>query len=77
LKYFSFYSEQEILREEIKSLYAVKARLGQRIQELEEEVKRAREEAEQAAKASKSDDEVRVLVFVWRVLCLFPFHLEH
>lgn len=50
-------SEQEILREEIKSLYAVKARLGQRIQELEEEVKRAREEAEQAAKASKSDDE--------------------
>lgn len=44
-------------------MYAVKARLGQRIQELEEEVKRAREEAEQAAKASKSDDEVRALFF--------------
>jgi len=38
----------------------MKTRLGQRIQELEEELKRAREEAEQAAKASKSDDEVCV-----------------
>lgn len=54
----------------------MKARLGQRIQELEEEVKRAREEAEQAAKASKSDDEVCVLVFVWRVLYFFRFNLE-
>ncbi|XP_023710608.1 C-Jun-amino-terminal kinase-interacting protein 4 isoform X5 [Cryptotermes secundus] len=50
-------SEQEILREEIKSLCALKGRLGQRIQELEEELKRVREEAEQTAKASKSDDE--------------------
>ncbi|KDR19135.1 JNK-interacting protein 3 isoform X3 [Zootermopsis nevadensis] len=50
-------SEQEILREEIKSLYAVRGRLGQRIQELEEELKRVREEAERTAKASKSDDE--------------------
>lgn len=44
-------------------MYALKDRLGQRIKELEEEVKRAREEAEQAAKASKSDDEVCVLLF--------------
>jgi hypothetical protein len=50
-------SEQEILREEIKSLCALKGRLGHRIQELEEEVKRVREEAEQTAKASKSHDE--------------------
>ncbi|KAJ9578643.1 hypothetical protein L9F63_005133, partial [Diploptera punctata] len=50
-------SEQEILREEIKSLAAVKTKLGQRIQELEEELKRVREEAEHATKASKSDDE--------------------
>ncbi|XP_069688441.1 JNK-interacting protein 3 isoform X4 [Periplaneta americana] len=50
-------SEQEILREEIKSLYALKGRLGQRIQELEDELKRVREEAERTAKASKSDDE--------------------
>jgi hypothetical protein len=52
------------LREEIKSLYAVKGRLGQRILELEEELKRVREEAEQTAKASKSDDEVCLIVFV-------------
>lgn len=57
-------------------MYAVKARLGQRIQELEEEVKRAREEAEQAAKASKSDDEVCVLFFR-RFLHFYPFRLEH
>ena len=51
-------SEQEILREEIRSLAAVKTKLGQRIQELEEELKKVREEAERATKASKSDDEV-------------------
>jgi hypothetical protein len=34
-----------------------KSRLGHRIQELEEELKRVREEAEQTAKASKSHDE--------------------
>jgi hypothetical protein len=42
-------------------LYAVKSRLGQRIQELEEELKRVREDAEHAAKASKSDDEVSII----------------
>ncbi|XP_050703532.1 C-Jun-amino-terminal kinase-interacting protein 4-like isoform X5 [Eriocheir sinensis] len=50
-------SEQEILREEIKSLNAVKSRLRLRIAELEDEVKRVKEEAEKAAKAGKSDDE--------------------
>ncbi|KAG8226787.1 hypothetical protein J437_LFUL002833, partial [Ladona fulva] len=46
-----------MLREEIRSLQAVKERLRQRVSELEEEIKRVREEAERAAKASKSDDE--------------------
>ncbi|GLH16726.1 C-Jun-amino-terminal kinase-interacting protein 3 [Gryllus bimaculatus] len=50
-------SEQEILREEIKSLHTLKNKLKQRIQDLEEELKRAKEEAEKAAKAAKSDDE--------------------
>ncbi|RZF40125.1 hypothetical protein LSTR_LSTR011253 [Laodelphax striatellus] len=50
-------SEQEILREELKSLHAVKGRLKQKVSELEEELKRVKEEAEKLAKASKSDDE--------------------
>nr|ALO61081.1 C-jun-amino-terminal kinase-interacting protein 4 [Eriocheir sinensis] len=48
-------SEQEILREEIKSLNAVKSRLRLRIAELSESA--GQEEAEKAAKAGKSDDE--------------------
>lgn len=52
-------SEQEILREEIKSLQAVKNRLKQRTIELEEELKKAREEAVKQTKTNKSDDEVR------------------
>ncbi|KAJ8866191.1 hypothetical protein PR048_033715 [Dryococelus australis] len=51
-------SEQEILREEIKSLQALKSRLQDKIQDLEEELKRVHEEAEKANKAAKSDDEV-------------------
>ncbi|XP_071545137.1 C-Jun-amino-terminal kinase-interacting protein 4 isoform X25 [Panulirus ornatus] len=50
-------NEQEILREEIKSLNAVKSRLKLRITELEDEVKKIKEEAEKNAKANKSDDE--------------------
>ncbi|KAK8748145.1 hypothetical protein OTU49_016332 [Cherax quadricarinatus] len=50
-------NEQEILREEIKSLNAVKSRLKLRITELEDEVKKVKEEAEKNAKANKSDDE--------------------
>ncbi len=48
----SFFSEHEILREEIKSLQDVRSRLQQRIQELEDELKKVRDEAE-AAKATK------------------------
>ena len=51
------FSEHEILREEIKSLQAVRAKLQQRVQELEEEVKVSKEEAEKAAKKEKSDGE--------------------
>lgn len=58
-------SEQEILRDENKSLHALKVRLRQRIQELEEELKKSKEEAEKALKASKSDDEVpRICLFM-------------
>lgn len=49
-------SEQEILREEVKSLMAVKERLKQRVCELEEELRKSKENAEKS-KASKSDDE--------------------
>ncbi len=48
----SFCSEHEILREEIKSLQDVRSRLQQRIQELEDELKKVRDDAE-AAKATK------------------------
>ena len=51
------FSEHEILREEIKSLQAVRAKLQQRVQELEEEVKVSKEEAEKAAKKEKSAGE--------------------
>lgn len=51
-------SEQEILREELKSLQTLKTRLKLRVSELEEELKKTKEEAEKLAKANKSDDEV-------------------
>ncbi|XP_020278257.1 JNK-interacting protein 3 isoform X5 [Pseudomyrmex gracilis] len=50
-------SEQEILREEIRSLQQARDRLRQRVAALEEELKKVKEEAEAAAKATKSDDE--------------------
>ncbi len=45
-------SEHEILREEIRSLQEVRSRLQQRIHDLEEELKKVKEEAE-AAKATR------------------------
>lgn len=51
-------SEQEILREEIKSLQAVNNRLKQKIHLLEEDLKKAKEEAVKQSKSNKSDDEV-------------------
>eukprot|EP00092_Neocalanus_flemingeri_P006601 GFUD01007120.1.p1 GENE.GFUD01007120.1~~GFUD01007120.1.p1 ORF type:complete len:1310 (-),score=286.71 GFUD01007120.1:411-4340(-) len=52
--------EHEILREEIKSLQTVRAKLQQRVQELEEELKVTKEEAEKSGKKEKSDDEEEV-----------------
>ncbi|KAK4308658.1 hypothetical protein Pmani_019656 [Petrolisthes manimaculis] len=50
-------SQQEILREEIKSLNTVKSRLKLRVTELEDELKRVKEEAEKNARTGRSDDE--------------------
>ncbi|KAL0109415.1 hypothetical protein PUN28_014469 [Cardiocondyla obscurior] len=50
-------SEQEILREEVRGLQQTRERLRQRIAALEDELKKVKEEAEAAAKATKSDDE--------------------
>lgn len=52
------FSEQEILREELKSLQTLKNRLKQKVSELEEELKKTKEEAEKLNKSNKSDDEV-------------------
>ena len=40
--------EHEILREEIKSLQAVRSKLQQKVQDLEDELKKVKEDAEQA-----------------------------
>nr|CAD7430872.1 unnamed protein product [Timema monikensis] len=50
-------NDQEILREEIRSLQTMKTRLQEKIHDLEEELKRVKEEAEKSSKATKSDDE--------------------
>lgn len=52
-----FFSEQEILREEVRALQQARERLRQKVVVLEEELKKVKEEAEAAAKAAKSDDE--------------------
>ena len=57
--------EHEILREEIKSLQFIRSRLEGRVGDLEDELKKAKEEAEEAARnAAKAangneEDEVR------------------
>ncbi|XP_015120362.1 JNK-interacting protein 3 isoform X3 [Diachasma alloeum] len=50
-------SEQEILREEVRGMQQARDRLRQKVAALEEELKKTKEEAETAAKATKSDDE--------------------
>ncbi|XP_066599053.1 JNK-interacting protein 3 isoform X2 [Prorops nasuta] len=50
-------SEQELLREQMLSLQQTKERLKQQVITMEEELKKVKEEAEAAAKASKSDDD--------------------
>ena len=53
--------EHEILREEIKSLQGVRARLQQKVTEQDEELKQVREEMEKSGgKKEKSDDEEEV-----------------
>lgn len=47
-----------MFKEEIKSLQTLKSKLMQRINELEDEVKCAKDEADKLAKSNKSDDEV-------------------
>lgn len=51
------YSEQEILREEVRGLQETRERLRQKVAALEKELKKVKEEAEAAAKATKSNDE--------------------
>ena len=51
--------EHEILREEIKSLQAVRSKLQQKVQDLEDELKKVKEDAEQAkAQRAEEDEEV-------------------
>ena len=60
----AIFSEQEILREEIASLQAVKTRLKQRVTELEDELKKSKEELEKAKQGSTNqgeEGEVRIL----------------
>lgn len=60
---FFIHSELEIMRDEIKSLQAVKEKLKHRVVELEEEVRKTKEDAEKA-KANKSDDEVCIVLTI-------------
>ena len=48
-----FSREHEILRDEVRSLQDVRSRLQTRITELEEELKKVKQEAEEKAKANK------------------------
>lgn len=54
-----FFSEQELLREEISSLQAVKSRLKLRVAELEDELKKAKEELERQRNSTENENEVR------------------
>lgn len=65
-----------MFKEEIKSLQTLKSKLLLRIQELEEELKATKEEAEKLAKSSKSDDEVSYnLLFCFLLIECFKFDL--
>jgi len=50
---FWYYREHEILREEIKSLQNIRTKLETKIKDLEDELKKAREDIEKANKAAK------------------------
>ena len=49
--------EHEILREEIKSLQNVRAKLQAKVTELEEEIKKTKEEKEEEGKKDKSEED--------------------
>ena len=70
------FSEQEILREEISSLQAVKSKLQGRISQLEEELKKTREDIDKKNQATKEEEEVisRLQLFhsLNSLLTLFP-----
>lgn len=59
--------EQEVLREDLLALRGTKDKLKQRITELEDELKRVKEEAAKSPKGGKSDDEVcKILINFFR-----------
>lgn len=70
--WFEFFSEQEILREEINSLQAVRSRLQQRIAQLEEELKKTKEEIEKKTQATREEEEVGIYLRLLK--CNFPVH---
>lgn len=67
-------SEQEMMKEQINSLKALKSKLMQRITDLEEELKQTKEEAEKLAKSNKSDDEASNILKIVRQYCSSSFH---
>ncbi len=76
-------SEQEILREEIASLQAVKTRLKQKVTELEDELKKSKEELEKAKKSGggqQEEGEVRkcnsIMTYV-PLVCDRPLAQQH
>ena len=64
------FSEQEILRDEIRSLQSMRNRLKMRVDELEAEVKALRDEIENARKAAKSEEEVSNSFFSFFFFCV-------
>lgn len=65
--YVNLYSEQEILREEITSLQAIKTRLHSRITELEEEMKKTKEDLEKAKTGRTEEDDQVFTIYLFRL----------
>lgn len=56
-------SEQEILRDEVNSLQAVREKLKSRITELEEELKHTKEDLDKQKKQTTGEDDVSIIFF--------------
>ena len=71
IMYYKYCSEQEIQREEISSLQAMKTRLKTRVTELEDELKRTKEDFEKHKEISKTQqpDDVGATVLVMLGSC--------